>query len=1103
MNGAGSVEVYIGELIEHASERVLLDGLLDYFRLRQVAAIIFMNFHVGGRQIDAAVITDNKFLVIEVKGYNNPVRGNSNGPWEVAVAGGWKKFSNPYRQTVNAANALRDAMRSFSGDDSGPYPSGALVFVPRIPDGSETFGDFKASVCGLAGLPDRIAAANTHTWPLERWRNFAAYHRLERMDHPEAAYSPKFYEAEKLLAGYGSAFRSTYGGACSDLEELSCLAGGRSLSSSDVTRQARNGDSIVLLGPSGCGKSLLALRVGVEMLDASCVPILLQAKDFAGRLKDALDHEVTLLDVASASELVRATNLLEAKPLLIVDGYNECAESLRELLTRSMLAFARRYQAQLLVTSQIGLVKPELLRLRQVSVPEPDAKLKAAVAAQGAGGTLLPGLDSLLSGISSCLEARLVGELRQGIAAEASRYALFDAYVRSRLGQDASEGIRILSRLAGEMATRLSFTLTVRERDRLVSDERDPAALLRILDRSNTLVQRGDRLSFRHELFFHAFTAEAVVRAASGQASRIVAALSRPIFSESKILIVGAIDDDGVTQQVLSGSGDQGLLLACRAGECGAFARHWIRQKVAELIPILRAEIERVDFAIGHGWDGVGFDPDTLHPWSPHQRGLLVVLSQALFDGEHLDAVFEAVQVLDQRIPDGVARLKGDPRLRKGVSIRSALFANAYTFAGAGSPGIAVVTSMGRSGGLSLDLRCPIPPSDRLLGWLRRDKLSHGQKYLLLHLSQGMQLPSEAYADALCTWLPSFRTYPQHLALEMLHQATFCGRIEEPQRSRLIEQLQALLSDTNPLLNSSVFEALEGLGALEDDAQAQLPGIKKEIAEILVDQDNPESWIKAYGLQVSCIDHPYSSAYCQAINELSEADRRTLLRLACIGAPDSSFTRSMLIWDVARCNDPRLASALARWTDLPVGDTAFQQDAVQVFVASNALTGRHNIPLQTWDTSADSAAAAAMRACGSLYYWVSRTDAEGTAGLANAAISAWSVLLNHEAGVGAYALYFCERRARYTDNLSGSPPIPYIGEHYPQQTAMICREALNRASIQKAYYPHDHHLNDMLRFCVDMLGRNGQASDIPFLRQLCDMEQLGRSAIEAIRQLER
>ena len=175
----------------------------------------------------------------------------------------------------------------------------------------------------------------------------------------------------------------------------------------------------------------------------------------------------------------------------------------------------------------------------------------------------------------------------------------------------------------------------------------------------------------------------------------------------------------------------------------------------------------------------------------------------------------------------------------------------------------------------------------------------------------------------------------------------------------------------------------------------------------------------------------------------------------------------------------------------------------RAFVVSNALMGRHNISLPTWDASDDSEAASAMRACGLLYYEIGRAGAEGATGIAGADRSAWSVLLDHEAGVGAYALYLCDRALRYPSEWPGTMQVPSIGECYPQQVAEVCREALKRVSVQKAYYPQFHSQDDMLRFCIGMLGRHGQASDIPFLRHICDNEELGRSAIEAIWQLER
>jgi hypothetical protein len=75
--------------------------------------------------------------------------------------------------------------------------------------------------------------------------------------------------------------------------------------------------------------------------------------------------------------------------------------------------------------------------------------MKQAIAQQAADGVSMEAFSQLLDSVGSGLEARMVGELGQHLPPGTSKYGLFDAYVRERLGSSASDGIRALTRVAG------------------------------------------------------------------------------------------------------------------------------------------------------------------------------------------------------------------------------------------------------------------------------------------------------------------------------------------------------------------------------------------------------------------------------------------------------------------------------------------------------------------------------------------------------------------------------------------------------------------------------------------------------------------------------
>ena len=141
MNGraARALEIRVGDLVEHESERSILREIERLFADDGRPAIVFANFEIESRQIDLLVALDELALVIEAKGFTRPVRGGENGPWRVHLSSGhWKDFRNPYRQALDAAFAVKDAAGAFVGTGR-PRIDAALVFVPGIPPDSRAF----------------------------------------------------------------------------------------------------------------------------------------------------------------------------------------------------------------------------------------------------------------------------------------------------------------------------------------------------------------------------------------------------------------------------------------------------------------------------------------------------------------------------------------------------------------------------------------------------------------------------------------------------------------------------------------------------------------------------------------------------------------------------------------------------------------------------------------------------------------------------------------------------------------------------------------------------------------------------------------------------
>lgn len=1024
--------------------------------------------------------------------------------WQVRVASGeWKDILNPYLQTVGAKNALRDAMQSFSGENVA-YPSAALVFSPSIPAGSSPYrGDFKAAVIGLDTVGDFLNQTNSAHWSLDQWRAFAQHQNLMRVGRMEAAFDPRIAEAEALIRTYSAAFRRTYTALADELIPYTCRREHKTCSSMEVVELGATGASLLLSGPSGCGKSLAACRMGVDAIDHGRLPILVQGKNFTGSLRDTVNTEVALLDMPSAKALISACRRLEYPISLLVDGYNECAEDQRSRLTRSVAAAVRRYESSVVITTRSSLDRGELLQLDEVAVSEPDAYTKSAIATRASGGAPLRDLvEPLLNSVCSGLEARLIGEIGREISREPSRYAIFDAYVRKRLGDDAVDGIQAMARLAGFLSDRISFGLTVRELDRLAQRERISAGLLRRLHEANLLTTRGDRVSFGHELFLSAFAAEAVVRRADGKASDILESLRSPRHAESQALIIGAIDDDALLMVVLAEIADPALIEACISGQCGSHARIWAERRGEEIIGRMRDEIKQIAFEINDGaWLNIRPVEASLFQWITQEKGFLQVFGIRMSEGHRFGAIFDAIAAMDHRLAHEHERLRDTAREQK-VALRSGLFANTYVH-GSGAA-ISMVCGPLHSG---LPYRNRETITARLVyERLLRGDFSHGQLYCLLALSRHALTDEPSIAPLLPNILRRYWAgAAYHLRLDLLQAAQFCGRAAEAERIDLIQALEELPSPEHPFLSTSLIEALQSLGALEESEHEHIDVVRSQIREIFADQNNPDMQASAFGVWFAQFDHPYAGAYCEAISDLSFDDKKTLLVMAGKGAEQDAPFVSILIVELASYDDLAVCPVITRWTALPPIKCFMPQEGIGNFVTAHIALARLGCVIPESAAGVDSDSGEALAACGRILYWLNRSDVTMERRQSECA-AALVTLARHELGVSTTVISDLYRAHSFPGEglarLPGSEIVcTSIGDAFPAEIAEICRQCLRFPTRQRGYFEYFDQ-RQVLSFAIDALGTWGDCTDMVLLRELSKDPRHGSDAIRAIKKLE-
>jgi hypothetical protein len=181
------------------------------------------------------------------------------------------------------------------------------------------------------------------------------------------------------------------------------------------------------------------------------------------------------------------------------------------------------------------------------------------------------------------------------------------------------------------------------------------------------------------------------------------------------------------------------------------------------------------------------------------------------------------------------------------------------------------------------------------------------------------------------------------------------------------------------------------------------------------------------------------------------------------------------------------------------------QDAFRTFEMAHAALARLRYPLPDRLAEVASEADHALLACGQILYWLNRDDLPMAERRLNC-LESLNVLSRHDAGVAAAVvgeffqsdLMFDESSKR----LPGSEPVvTSFGEFFPSEIAAIYRVALENPTLQSGYFEF-FRIEGVIEKALANLGRLGNVSDIPLLRIWSIYPDLGRFAIQAIKEIE-
>ncbi|WP_081658891.1 NERD domain-containing protein [Terrimonas ferruginea] len=1090
------VTIYIGSPIEYDSEKFAFQAILDRLNSMNTEALLIANVNLNKTQVDFIVAFEMTSYVIEVKGTRQEIKGGVNGTWsQKTSATAWTPIRNYYEQAMKAGYVVRDELSQFLGRQV-PYTHTQLLFAPGLNTVSRIPAtDFKVTTISIAGLPAYNNTAKQNGCTIQEWKSFLATHHIHPVTTPEAALSAQLYQHEQLLKNCNRSLIETWKDDIKTFVPVACTYTDNAISLSGIMEMATANKNLLIAGPSGCSKTLMAKWLATQLAAQDHVTLYLEAKYFNSLLGPLLDEEIKLLGAPSAAVFFDACKKLEKTIIIVVDGYNESSRDKQKRIDRCLLALCIRYSASTIIVSQDHQAGSSALNLELITVPMPDLETKKQIAASYSSPEASKKLQSLLSTATSGLEAMMIGNMAVHKLAGKSRFSLFDYYVRQKLDAAATEGTRTLSRIAQYLADRVSFVLSIRELEEL---DIEPG-IVELLIGKKLLARYFDKLSFGHELFLHAYTADDIIRRAGHDPEILTTALGMPINRNSRMFLLGAIEDEAVLLKVLEKISDSQLIAEIYLGEGGEVARQWAVTRFTDIFKKLKCEVQQLQFVINYeGFRKVSMVEESMNKWSPPEMAFIYAIPELLLHGHFFEEVFQVARFADATLDKEFTRLYPEAKEKK-IAIRSDLFSAAYCpFSDRGS-GLSRIVSTLNSGLVSLRMQNEAVPAN-VATVINLESWSNGTLYTALTLGRFNDGLIPLYSIIYHCLTEKWKFLPYHLKIELLEGAGYFWPKEE-ERLLLIDAIKELIDNSNPMMNTNIFDTLGRLGAFENEEEEERKNVDHRLQRILVDKENPENWSEAVGIFYAHFDHPYSGAYGNAIYELPEAERKEFMIMVVRGIDDGMFTTSAIV-SLAKFDDPAVAVYLQRFiSEPPKEKSSMPQDDLAVYILAHCILAQFGALIDTgvgkYSTTRDNA----LSAVAIVHYWINRTD------LTNAEIKAkceeaWLYLEKDAANYTMDILYQSFAALRNHDigyNLKMTPAM--IHEVFPERVAAVCRHAIRNGSDLCPLYQWDKK-EAVLTHAITFLEVVGSSLDIPLLKQLADHSEFGHSAISAVKKLQ-
>lgn len=895
-DGRDQVRLYVGGSALNYTERSLLRSLRRHLEASGEPAVLMADLTLGpgGRQVDLIAATSTAAVVIEVKGYSAAVRGGKNGGWMIERGqGDWRPLgrTNPYRQANDCRFAVTDALAQQAITDSDRAKDavgGMLCLFPSVPARSEIpVSDFKISIGGYDELLKLLSAPRLSPIALDDWRRFAVALGLD--------------DATRLAPTEAEAGISDYIGALNDLVQaisepfIEPQFKDEELSTANLVELVARGGQVQLIGPSGSGKTKLMQRLALAIAGGGNLPILVRARDFESQLTPLLKTWIARCSPASLSTLLRWSKEAGAGIIILVDGMNECPQSLRDGLVGALQAARKRMGARIILAGQEEFPLPRALAGQLIHLLQPDQAQSLKLVEAHLRRTLNASERPAVEIVATAQDAFVLADILNQGALIDGRFALYHSFTRARVSAtEPATTFKALSALASSMRDAFVVSVARSAAEHMLSSI-EPRAVSSALHAALIVLENG-RIAFRHELIGDFFVVDGILEQVRtptelGRIARL------PINAELREFLLGACSTSNQIEALLGTDPDPRLLRSAIAGRAGSKARNFVLSRIRDLIDELRHCYSRISLSLPDDFDrtkGIS----SLVPRLQNDvrefgvdRGYLSLIPAALDQENIFERLLDLFGAVDRQLEREAHRLReahSEVRLHWRAAAAGTVYGVHY-FSGARD-------LQNLLQGISNDWGAASQSASLRLGARLNDfeHLRTGQLFLLIcAMRRSYREPLPARFPDLLEHVWGLRVY--HLFLYICDMIRFRGsELPDDQQNRVRAFLNESLSDSNVWMNTIIIDALQGVDGIE-----QLLSVDDAVEEYEAMLRLPET-AESRSLAVSGItrtyDHPYQDTYWEAFYDVLPVETRhgLLLRALRDDAGDPWFIDDVL-----------------------------------------------------------------------------------------------------------------------------------------------------------------------------------------------------------------